>query len=185
MKTKLILSLAIAATLYTALLKNNVAYAIISEPTIQARKEIRMENREDAKKNMGEIKEEIQERKQERRSDIAEVHGKRLQHRFQVYYNRLNSMAKKIQNRFTTMSGEGKNVASAEAKVVEALAQIEEAKKYGDSSVAKFDSIDPETYEAQRQIALEAKDMAQEARDSFKLALSLLKEAVALAKEAN
>lgn len=131
----------------------------------------------------GELKERIQEKRQEVRAKVAEVHANRLEKRFSFYYRRLSGLATKIENRLGIMAGNGKDVAAAQAKVDEAQVKLEEAKAAGDEAIAQFRAIDPDKYEAQRALALQARDMANEARSAFKAVWQLLKDAVALAKE--
>lgn len=139
----------------------------------------RQEQREEKRVELQERMEENKEVRQEIRSNVAQVHAERLQIRFAGYYERLNKLMAKIQTRINQMSAEGKNVSTAQQKMNEAKTALTSAKTYGDQSLAKFKSIQPENYEAQRAIALEARDLAEKAREQFFQTLKLMKEVVA------
>jgi len=116
---------------------------------------------------------------------VAAVHALRLQRRFEFYYQRLSDIGDKLATRLQTLANEGKDVTAAQANLTNALMLLEEAKEQADASIAKFNSIDPEQYQAQRQLALQARDEAQLARLSFQQVLIQLRQTVQLAMTTN
>lgn len=116
---------------------------------------------------------------------VAAVHALRLQRRFEFYYQRLSDIGDKLATRLQTLANEGKDVTAAQANLTNALMLLEEAKEQADASIAKFNSIDPEQYQAQRHLALQARDEAQLARLSFQQVLTQLRQTVQLAMTTN
>jgi hypothetical protein len=92
-------------------------------------------------------------------------------------------MITKFRARLEVMKTNGKDVTAATAKVDEAAAKIEEAKKLADKSIQAFRDIDPDKYAEQRELALQARDIAMEARTAFKEVLTLLKSSLPLLKK--
>lgn len=157
---------------------------IFSVTTVQAEdtqtlRETRMENRQEIKgeikENRQEIKEMRVENRQEVRSVIAENHANRLERRFKYYYDRLSGIAKRIETRLATLKSQGKDTASADAKLTSAKTTLESAKSLADQAVAAFRAIDPAKFDEQKAEALAARDLANQARVAFKDALSLFK----------
>lgn len=138
--------------------------------------------REQFKDNLEEKREQLQEKNQEVRSHVAQVHSERLSRRFTFYYNRLSKLIEKISNRFEKMTADGKDLTQAFEKLAQAKTALEEAENLSTQSVAGFGAIEAESYQAQRDQALTARDLAQSAREKFKLVLSLIREAIQLAK---
>ncbi len=116
---------------------------------------------------------------------VAAVHALRLQRRFEFYYQRLSDIGDKLATRLQTLANEGRDVTAAQANLTNALMLLEEAKEQADASIAKFNSIDPEQYQAQRHLALQARDEAQLARLSFQQVLTQLRQTVQLAMTTN
>lgn len=116
--------------------------------------------------------------RQERRADFAEQHAERIERRFNLYAEHLLNVASRIETRAQIMSKNGKNVSEALAKVTEARTYIDSAQVRGADAVSQFRSINPATYDAQREIALAARDLAEATREDFKTARDLLHEAV-------
>ncbi len=150
---------------------------------IETYKEKLKQQKAEKKEKFLEKKENLKEKLQQKRSDVAARHGERLSRRFAVYTKRLTSLADKIEARMTKLFNKGKDTSSVSAKLSEARSAIANAQSYGDQAVAKFNSIDPDTYDTQREIALAAKDLANQARNQYKQALFFLKEAVMLMKD--
>lgn len=132
-----------------------------------------------------EKKEAIREKFLEQRSEVALVHATRLENHFTNYYNRLNSLAKKIQTRIDLAKSAGKNTTEAQEKLSTAITSLDSAKSLGEQAVAAFKAIDPEKYSEQRDQALAARDLAQNAKEEFRTALREMKEAVKLLIELN
>lgn len=152
----------------------------------QEKIETRQENREDRlasrSAKRAEVRENIQEKRQEVRAHVAEVHAKRLEKRFEVYGKRLESIIERLQARIDILQTNGKDTTAAQAKLDEAESALTQAKTKANSAVSTFESVDPDQYEAQRSLALQAADIAKEAREDFQEVQSLLKEVVALLK---
>ena len=117
---------------------------------------------------------------QERRSEFAQQHAERIERRYALYAERLLNLADRIEARAQILSADGTDVSAALAKVTEARTLIESAQSSGDEAVTEFRSIDPATYEEQRDVALAARDLAETSIADFKAARDLLQEAVRL-----
>lgn len=117
------------------------------------------------------------------RNDIAGKHAYRLQFRFENYFNRLSTIANKIQQVINQYAKEGKNVSAAQSKLNQATEQLNQAKTQADNSVAAFNAIDPNMYQYQRNLALGASKIANEARSAYQHSLSLMIEAVKLVRQ--
>lgn len=122
------------------------------------------------------------EERQIRRDKRAENHANRLNERFGNYYDRLNKIIEKVQTRLTNMMADGKDVDASQVKLNEAKTKLEAAKALGDESVLLFNSIEADKFEAQKDIAISAKDKANEARKAFIESHKLIKESVKLAR---
>lgn len=125
----------------------------------------------------------LQQRTQARER-VAAMHAMRLQRRFDFYYQRLTKITEKIETRLQLLVDQGVDVTSAQAGLNNAMMLLEEAMEKSNEAIAKFESIDPEDYQAQRAIALQARDEAQAARQAFQQALTELRQAVRLAMQA-
>lgn len=152
---------------------------IIFNPTRnQERVELRRNRIEARITTSQQRQEERVENRQERRADFAQNHANRIERRFNLYVDHLLNLASRIETRAQTMSKNGKNVSEALAKITEARTYIASAQIKGANAVSQFRSINPATYETQREIALSARDLAEAAREDFKTARELLREAV-------
>lgn len=142
-------------------------------------RETRLENRQEVRSEIKENRQEVRElradNRQEVRSVVAENHANRLEVRFNFYYDRLNAIAVRLQSRLDTLKSEGKDTASALAKLQEAKNKLESAKSLGAQSVSAFRAIDPAKFEEQKAEAKAARDLANQARAAFKDSLALLK----------
>lgn len=141
----------------------------------ETRQENRREVREEVKENRDEMRDLRSENRQEMRSMVAENHANRLERRFKFYYDRLSGIAARLQNRLDTLKSNGKDTASALAKLTEAKTKLESAKTLGAQSVAAFRAIDPAKFEEQKTEAKAARDLANQARVAFKESLVLFK----------
>lgn len=103
---------------------------------------------------------------------VTAIHANRLQRRFNFYYQRLTKIADKIEARFDLLEAEGVDMTEARAGFSNAMLLLEEAREKANNAVARFEAIDPEEYQAQRQIALTARDEALQARDQFQQVVS-------------
>lgn len=190
MKRKIFLSTGLVAILLLTHItptfaENNGKTAEERQNALIERKEDLAQKREEKQEQLQERKDGIQQKTQETRAEILAKHAERLRHRFlEVYYDRFTKIIEKIQNRLTFMTGEGKDVAAAQAKLTEARTQLETAKSTTLAAIEQFQAVDGENYEAQKDQALKARDLAKQARDEFRGVLILIKEAVQLAKEA-
>ena len=97
-----------------------------------------------------------------------------IERRYALYAERLLNLADRIEARAQILSADGTDVSAALAKVTEARTLIESAQSSGDEAVTEFRSIDPATYEEQRDVAL-ARDLAETSIADFKAARDLLK----------
>lgn len=171
--------------LFTLLLSPSVVLAEENEfelkNTIRERIENKIESVKDGMMNR-ERQENQEEKRLEIRNRVAQVHANRLQHRFNVYYQRLSKIILKIEERLKNLQSEGKDITMAQAKLNEAKTKLEEAKKYADESVSTFTSIIPNEENGQKEVALEGRDLAEKARELFKEVLRLIKEAVRISK---
>jgi len=175
MRTHIVQNTVLAAVFTAALILPGSAFAQQGAGSNGLRQGLRQEGKE--------LKEEIVQNRQEVRAHVAEVHANRLQKRFDAYYKRLSKMITKFRARLEVMKTNGKDVTAATAKVDEAAAKLEEAKKLADKSIQAFRDIDPDKYAEQRELALQARDIAMEARTAFKEVLTLLKSSLPLLKK--
>ncbi len=154
--------------------------AKLRQENSEARQELRITQTQERVQEREEIREQVQANLQERRADFAEQHADRIERRFNLYTKHLLNIASRIETRAQMMSKNGKNTTEVLAKVTEAKTFITSAQLKGAEAVSKFRSIDPSTYETQREIALTARDLAGAGREDFKSARDLLHEAVRL-----
>ncbi len=146
----------------------------------QEKQEARVTLTEQRINQFEEKREEVRTQLQERRADFAQQHTERLERRFALYAKQLLNVASRIETRAQTMSQNGKNTTEALAKVTEARLYITSAQNKGTDAVSQFRTIDPATYETQREIALSAKDLAEASREDFKTARDMLHLAVGM-----
>ena len=144
----------------------------------QERQEARVTVTELRNNQFEERREEVRTQMQERRADFAQKHADRIERRFNLYAEYLLNVATRIETRTQMMSKNDKNTTEALAKVTEARSYITSAQTKGTEAVSKFRTIDVTTYDTQRAIALEARDLAGAGREDFKSARDLLHEAV-------
>lgn len=161
--------------------RTNVSPTGRANPTrIQEHIELRQDQLEARAAVVQERQTERVSNRQERRSDFAQQHADRIEHRFALYAEHLFNIANRIETRAQMMSNNGKNTTETLVKVSEARTFITSAQTKGAEAVNKFRSIDPATYDSQRDVALAAKDLAEAAREDYKTARDLLQEAVRL-----
>lgn len=146
-------------------------------------------NRSTVKDRISELKESFKNERDSRiserqgkRDERAEKHASRLSERFTNYYERLTTIIDKVQTRLTNMAADGKDVTASQSKLNDARTKLESAKTLSAEAINLFNSITADNYEAQKTIALSARDKANEARKAFLEVHSLIKEAVRLAK---
>jgi len=191
-KTKLITAVSLTAlVVVTAMPMVRAQEGDTYQDRVEERRDLFEENSQERQENREEIRTEVQEnsqnrqdRRQERRDNVAQIHATRLTNRFGFYSQRLTNLIEKTAAKFDEMENEGKDVDAAQAKLDEAKAALDEAKSIGNQAISAFEAIEPDEYEAQRDRALEARDLAQQAREGYKTTVSLMKEAVQLAKNA-
>lgn len=109
---------------------------------------------------------------------LVQVHATRLRRRFSFYYQRLSSLGEKLQERINLAQTEGLKTQLAQEKLNLAFTHLEAAKLKADGAVDQFETIDPNQYQLQRRLALQARDLAQDARSEFKLAKDAMIESV-------
>lgn len=129
--------------------------------------------------------EQIQENHQQIRANIASHHADRLERRFAFYHSRLLRLLNKISRRAQIMADDGKDTADAMQTIGQTASALDQAKDKGAEAITLFQSIDPDTYEAQKDIVLQARDLAQEARDSFFHTLQSLKQIISALRQIN
>lgn len=152
---------------------------------LEMRREELTQKMEQKTEQLQERNSDLQDRMQRTRAEILAGHAERLRYRFlEVYAARFNTIIEKIRNRLVIMQEEGKDVAAAQAKLANAQVQLETAQKTTQAAINQFEAIDADNYEAQRELALQARDTAQQAREEFRSVLNLIKETVQLAKDA-
>jgi hypothetical protein len=188
----IIVSLAVAA-LYTATYSTALALETEDPPQMRVQNTVRTTEIEQLRQEKQEARatvtqeranqfeerrEERVENQQERRADFAQQHAERLERRFALYAEHLLNVANRIETRAQMMSKNGKNTTEALAKVTEARSYITSAQTKGAEAVATFRAIDVTTYDTQRAIALDARDLAEASREDFITARDLLREAV-------
>jgi hypothetical protein len=127
--------------------------------------------------------EQSQERVRQMRTNVAAIHAARLEKRFSFYYQRLTKIAEKIEARLQVLADEGVDVSAAQQGLTNALLLLEEAMERSNAAIADFKSINPEQYQTQRQIALQARDEARQSRQLFMQAMQELRGAVQAAME--
>lgn len=128
------------------------------------------------------ITREIKETRQETRSNVAELHSKRLTQRFGFYATRLSGIIRRFEARLDVLKEGGKDTSTVQAKLDEAKTKLDEAIAKGKEAVAAFDAIDPARFSEQRAEAFAGRDLATEARKLFQEVHTLLKEAIRLLK---
>ncbi|MCA9373422.1 hypothetical protein KC921_05010 [Candidatus Woesebacteria bacterium] len=150
------------------------------QEAVDAREEARVTQAEERQQERNDTLRQVQINAQERRSEFAQQHAERIERRYALYAERLLNLADRIEARAQILSADGTDVSAALAKVTEARTLIESAQSSGDEAVTEFRSIDPATYEEQRDVALAARDLAETSIADFKAARDLLQEAVRL-----
>jgi len=121
---------------------------------------------------------------QQVRSSITARHADRLQHRFTFYHSRLLQLLNKISQRAQIMADNGQNTVTAIQTIDQATIALNQAKDKGEEAVTLFQSINPDTYQTQREIALQARDLAQESRALFSQTRNLLQQAISQLRQA-
>jgi hypothetical protein len=127
----------------------------------------RMEDRQEAKDKM-----------QEMRSTVAENHANRLSRRFAFYHARLSNIIMRFEKRLDVLKADGKDVSTVSTKLAAVKAKLAEAKAKGDEAVSAFKAIDPAKFSEQKTEALAARDLANAARKLFMETHTLLKDAL-------
>lgn len=135
------------------------------------------------------VREEVKERKleqkeirEENREQRSANHADRLTKRFGMYYERLNKIILKIQERIDNLDDQGKNMALSQEKLNLAKGMLAEAKENGDQAINLFNSIEADSYELQRETALKARDLAKQATKAYIDSHKLVKETVKIVK---
>ncbi len=119
-----------------------------------------------------------QDAMQQAQQRAAAAHGRRLRNRYNFYYQRLSQIGDKIENRFNLLERQGVDMTEARAGFNQAMQRLEAAMEKADQAIAQFETIEPEDFDDQQQIALTARDLALEARDDFIAARDAMKQAV-------
>jgi hypothetical protein len=138
-----------------------------SQVEIQEIRGERMEDRQEAKDKMQEI-----------RSTVAENHADRLERRFAFYYDRFSNIIMRFEKRLDILKADGKDVSAVSIKLTAVKAKLAEAKAKGGEAVAAFKAIDPSKFSEQKTEALAARDLATAARKLFMETHTLLKDAL-------
>lgn len=146
--------------------------------TFQERQNARVTKVQERKETIETRVTERAENRQDRRASIAENHANRLENRFGIYSDRLTAILEKIQTRLEKAQEEGGNTTAARQYIQSANTSLVAANAYASQAVTTFRSIDPAKYEEQRNIALQAKTLAEQARQEYSKAQTALKSAV-------
>jgi tetratricopeptide (TPR) repeat protein len=118
------------------------------------------------------------------RERILATHTNRLRQRYQVYYQRLTNLGEKLEQRLNLLEQERQiDISAAREQLDEALIKLEQARTQGEEAIKNFEEIDPEQYQSQRQLALQARDLALQATQQFRETLQLMLNAVRSAME--
>ncbi len=170
----------------TSIPQNRNAFRKEIEEKRETVQEERQERIEERKEKREEVKATITERaqnRQEHRSEVAKQHAENLQKRFENHYTRLSNIASRIQTRLNTLEEKGEDVSTAQAKLDTANALLQQAQTLGDEAVKGFETIDPQKYEEQRELALAARDKAGKARQAYVDAMQSMKDALLALKK--
>ncbi|KUK79593.1 MAG: hypothetical protein XD95_0277 [Microgenomates bacterium 39_7] len=116
--------------------------------------------------------------REQTQNQVAQLHARRVQKRFKFYNQRLSTIGEKLQNRFRVLEAQGYNLSAAQEQLEQALQKVELGVIQAEEATNQLNEINPEQYQAQRQMALEARDQIEQARISFQQALQLFKDAV-------
>ncbi len=116
------------------------------------------------------------------RSQVAQRHAARLSYRFAIYNLRLTSIVDRMQTRLDILAADDKDTTAAQVKLTEAKAALTKAKTKAEAAINTFNSIDPDKYAQQRDLALQARDIAQESREDWQAVINLLGEVLQLIK---
>ena len=141
--------------------------------------------RQDRLEHRQEVKDRISDKRDEVRCHVAGVHGRRLQHRFKIYYRRLARLSEKLQNRIDRLEENNVDMSEAQGLLDEAMVKLEAANTKGDEVTTDFAQIEDGDCEEQRDQALGARDVALEVRELYKEVLELLKQVFRLVKAAS
>ncbi len=118
------------------------------------------------------------------RERILAMHVTRLKRRYQIYYQRLTAIGEKLEQRLNLLEQERQmDMTAAREQLDEALIELEQARIQGEEAIEGFESIDPEQYENQRQLAFQARDLGLQATQQFRETLRLMLNAVRSAME--
>ncbi len=124
-----------------------------------------------------------QQQQVQARQRILTVHTERLQRRFSFYDERLTAIGEKLQIRLQEMAADGIEVDEAQATLQRAFEALDAAGQNTETAIQAFEEIDPEQYQAQRQMALAARDVALEAHNQYQQALQLMIQAAQTAAQ--
>ena len=111
-------------------------------------------------------------------TQLMQSRASQVRSRYTYYENRMSSIAAKIQTRLNQLAKEGKNVSEAQQKLNMALNKIKIGMNQSQEAVSKFEQINPEQFQEQKQIAQLAQGEIQQARTAMMEAKSLMKQAV-------
>lgn len=156
-----------------------LAMAVASPASVYAQDPVRRPERGIRKVQ---IRKERLERLEERRevNQRPAERASQLERRFNAYYERLNRIIGKLDDRLNAMAAKGKDVTTAKTKLGEVRTKLAEARSLGSQAVALFRSIESGE---QRDKILEARDKAQAVRKAFTNTASMIHDLVALAKK--
>lgn len=128
------------------------------------------------------VQAEIQEIRQ---SDVSETkirmiaaHADRLEKRFSFYYDRLNKIIIRFEERLSILTKAGKNIKTIQIKLNTAKAKLLEAKLKGESVVSLFRTVDPTKLREQKVVVQGARDMTVATIKLFQESHNLLKSAL-------
>ncbi|OGC51627.1 hypothetical protein A2982_01975 [candidate division WWE3 bacterium RIFCSPLOWO2_01_FULL_39_13] len=168
---------------------NSVLNRVAKEDKVQNREDGLLKNtskdvEEKRFENVAVEKERIQNKAQETRIKLVQVHAERLRKRFTFYYERLQKLIDKLQNRITAMDEKGIDVSVAQAKLNEASALLESTKTEADQAVVLFKSIDTEDMKNTGDVGKQMVSTAEGIRENYVEVVKLLHEVVSLLKNA-
>lgn len=112
------------------------------------------------------------------RAQMLNQHAMRIQKRYTFYYQRLTSISEKIETRLEKLAEEGKDVTQGQERLADALKLLEQAMEKAETAQEGFNNVEPEDYQAQRRIALQARDDALQAQALFMQTLLEMRQAV-------
>ena len=125
----------------------------------------------------------IQLQRQEVRSTVAQIHSKRLEMRFDFYYERLSNVSKKLETKLTLLEEAGVDTSTASGSLKIADEKLATAKKLADDTTQSFNQIVENDYQVQKQQSQQSQTLAKQAKVAFQTVVGVLKDVVDSAKE--